>query len=147
MVGSLRRAEQAELGPPHGVRDLPGLERLGDGSGTRVRVTLTGELDQLRPSVDAACYRLAQEAVTNALRHARRASAVHVHLEAGQDHVRLRVVDDGEGGGGSTHAASGFGLIGMAERVKLLGGSFTAGPGATGGWTVEAILPRRGAIR
>ena len=60
---------------------------------------------------------------------------------------RLTVVDDGEGGGASTPSASGFGLIGMAERAKLLGGTFDAGPSASGGWTVEATLPRQAATR
>jgi signal transduction histidine kinase len=142
MVGSLRRGDHAELRPQQGVRDLAQLERLGEGSGPRVRVTFAGEVDELRPSVDAACYRLAQEAVTNALRHARRASQVQVRVDGGEDLVRLTVVDDGEGST-STPSASGFGLIGMAERAKLLGGTFAAGPSAGGGWTVEATLPRR----
>jgi len=147
MVGSLRRGDQADLRPQQGVRDLCRLERLGEGSGPRVRVTIAGEVDELRPSVDAACFRLAQEAVTNALRHARRASEVQVRVDGGEDLVRLTVVDDGEGGGASTPSASGFGLIGMAERAKLLGGTFDAGPSASGGWTVEATLPRQAATR
>jgi signal transduction histidine kinase len=147
MVGSLRRGDQADLRPQQGVRDLRRLERLGEGSGPRVRVTFAGEVDELRPSVDAACFRLAQEAVTNALRHARRASEVQVRVDGGEDLVRLTVVDDGEGAGASTPSASGFGLIGMAERAKLLGGTFDAGPSASGGWTVEATLPRRAATR
>jgi signal transduction histidine kinase len=147
MVGSLRRGDQADLRPQQGVRDLCRLERLGDGSEPRVRVTFAGDVDELRPSVDAACFRLAQEAVTNALRHARRASEVQVRVDGGEDLVRLTVVDDGEGGAASTPSPSGFGLIGMAERAKLLGGTFNAGPSAGGGWTVEATLPRRAATR
>jgi signal transduction histidine kinase len=117
-----------------------------------VTVTVSGEVDELRPSVDAACFRLAQEAVTNALRHARRASEVRVRVDSGDDLVRLTVVDDGETGGASTPPAStppasGFGLIGMAERAALLGGTFTAGPSATGGWAVEATLPRHAVTR
>src|SRR5262249_37300292 len=146
MVGSLRRGDHAELRPQQGVRDLCRLERLDEGSGPRVRVTLAGEVDELRPSVDAACFRLAQEAITNALRHARRASEVQVRVDGGEDLVRLTVVDDGEAGSTSTPSASGFGLIGMAERAKLLGGTFDAGPNASGGWTVEATLPREAAI-
>jgi signal transduction histidine kinase len=147
MVGSLRRGNEADLRPQQGVRDLRRLERPGDGSGPRVRVTLSGDVDSLRPSVDAACYRLAQEAVTNALRHARRASEVQVHVDGGTDLVRLTVVDDGEAGGASTPSTSGFGLVGMAERAKLLGGTFDAGPCASGGWTVEVTLPRQAATR
>lgn len=145
MVGSLRRGDQADLRPQQGVRDLCRLERLGEGSGPRVRVTLAGEVDELRPSVDAACFRLAQEAITNALRHARRASEVQVRVDGGKELVRLTVVDDGEAGGASMPSASGFGLIGMAERAKLLGGTFDAGPNDGGGWKVEATLPRQAA--
>jgi signal transduction histidine kinase len=146
MVGSLRRGDQAELRPQQGVRDLRRLERPGDGSDPPVTVTVGGEVDDLRPSVDAACFRLAQEAVTNALRHARRrvAGAGTCRRTA---RCRLTVVDDGEDGGASTPTAPGFGLVGMAERAKLLGGTFAAGPSPSGGWTVEATLPRRAATR
>jgi signal transduction histidine kinase len=108
-----------------------------------VVVTIAGEVDELRPAVDAACFRLAREAVTNALRHARQASEVEVRVEADADDVRLTVVDDGRAAAGSTAATPGFGLIGMAERAKLLGGTFAAGPAPGGGWTVTATLPRR----
>ena len=143
MVGSLRQGDQADRGPQQGVRDLARLERHGGGPGPRVIVTIAGEIDDLRPSVDAACFRLAQEAVTNALRHARHASEVQVRVDSGDDHVRLTVVDDGQGGGASTASPPGFGLVGMAERAKLLGGTFDAGPRPGGGWTVAATLPRR----
>src|SRR5690606_33694405 len=99
--------------------------------------------DDVRPSVDAACFRLAQEAVTNALRHARHASRVDVRVEGDDEHVRLTVVDDGRDRDASTRSTSGFGLVGMAERAKLLGGTFDAGPRPDGGWRVAATLPRR----
>lgn len=143
MVGTLRQGERADLRPQQGVRDLCRLEQRGGGPGTRVVVTIVGEVDELRPAVDAACFRLAREAVTNALRHARQASEVKVRVEADDDHVRLTVVDDGSASGGPTATTHGFGLIGMAERAKLLGGTFAAGPGPGGGWTVTATLPRR----
>ena len=106
-------------------------------------VTIAGEVDDLRNPVDAACYRLAQEAVTNALRHARQAAEVHVRVDGREDHVRVVVVDDGRGAGAPTAATPGFGLIGMAERAKLLGGTFAAGPCPGGGWSVDATFPRR----
>jgi signal transduction histidine kinase len=143
MVGTLRDGDRAALKPLQGVRDLSRLEQQGDGPGPRVVVTVDGELDGLRPSVDAACYRLAQEAVTNALRHARQASEVQVRVDGGDDHVRVTVVDDGRAGGASTASTPGFGLVGMAERAKLLGGTFDAGPRPGGGWAVAATLPRR----
>ena len=110
-------------------------------------MTIAPGLDEVRPSVDAACFRLAQEAVTTAHRHARGASEVDVRVDGDDEHVRITVVDDGRGGGASTTSAPGFGLIGMAERARLLGGTFDAGPRPGGGWSVAATLPRRGTSR
>lgn len=148
MVGALRqggRAEQADLRPQQGIRDLHRLARPGGPGGPRVAVTVAAGLDAVRPSVDAACYRLGQEAVTNALRHARHASEVLVRVDGDDEAVRITVVDDGRVGGAPTTSPSGFGLVGMAERTKLLGGTFDAGPRPGGGWAVTATLPRRAA--
>ncbi|MFN8017290.1 MAG: sensor histidine kinase [Acidimicrobiales bacterium] len=142
MVGALREGDPADLRPQQGIRDLPGLERRGGIAGPQVVVAIADGLDDVRPSVDAACFRLVQEAVTNALRHARHASLVQVSVDGDEDHVRLTVVDDGRGSVAGA-AAPGFGLVGMAERAKLLGGTFDAGPRPDGGWAVEATLPRR----
>jgi signal transduction histidine kinase len=143
MVGALRDGDEVELRPQQGVRDLRRLERPGGATGPRVVVAIDTGVDELRPSVDAACFRLAQEAVTNAMRHARQASAVEVRVDGDADHVRISVVDDGRASG-SLPPAPGFGLIGMAERAKLLGGTFAAGPRPGGGWSVAATIPRRG---
>jgi signal transduction histidine kinase len=140
MVGALRDTDRADLAPQQGVHDI---HRLADRDGAApvVAVELRGSLDDLRPSVDAALYRMAQEAITNARRHARHATSVDVCVVGGAEDVRLTVVDDGEGG---SAGAPGFGLTGMAERTRLLGGTFAAGPGDGGGWTVCAVLPRQG---
>lgn len=144
MVGALRGAEEPELAPQLGVADI---ERLAGsaGSGPPVAVELTGALDNLRPAVDTAAYRLAQEAITNALRHSRNATRVEVRVAGDPDCVRLTVADDGEPAGARPGAQPGFGLLGMAERAKLLGGLMTAGPSGARGWKVEAVLPRNGA--
>lgn len=92
--------------------------------------------------MDAAVYRIAQEALTNALRHARNATRVVIELRAEGDVVRVRVVDDGLPA--SRGVEHGFGLLGMTERAHMLGGSMRAGPGADRGWVVEAVLPARG---
>ena len=84
--------------------------------------------------------KICQESVTNAIRHARHASSVRVEVTGEAGVVRLRVHDDGEAARPSTTA--GYGLLGMAERAKLLGGTCQAGPDPAGGWTVEATLPR-----
>jgi signal transduction histidine kinase len=143
IVGALRRGEQTDLTPQPGVADI---ERLAKSTGNppHVDVTLTGDLDELPPSADAALYRLAQESVTNALRHARHATRVHVVVSGHDDSVRLTVWDDGDARPTGAGSFSGFGLLGMAERARLLGGAFQAGPNRDGGWTVYAELPKSG---
>ena len=69
---------------------------------------------------------------------------MQVRVRGDATSVRLTVDDDGRGGSGA-RPTPGFGLVGMAERAKLLGGTFDAGPRADGGWTVAAVLPRHGA--
>jgi signal transduction histidine kinase len=143
IVGALRRGERSDLTPQPGVTEISQLAR-DTGNAPHVDVTLTGDLDELPPSVDAAVYRLAQESVTNALRHARHATLVHVVVTGDNDHVRLTVWDDGDTHTADAGSSSGFGLLGMAERARLLGGAFEAGPNRKGGWTVHAELPKSG---
>jgi signal transduction histidine kinase len=157
MVGALRDGEAVAFAPQPGVGELTRLAGSVPGREHRlpVDVELDGDLSSLRPTVDAALYRLAQESVTNAFRHARNATRVLVRVSGDDEVVRLVVDDDGETGvrSGSTEAQPdadpagvGFGLVGMAERVKLLGGSFEAGPGEGRGWIVSATLPRHGGL-
>jgi signal transduction histidine kinase len=144
MVRVLRRDRPAELAPSPRVSDI---ERLAGQSraGPAVDVELSGDLDDLPPSVGSALYRLAQESVTNARRHARHATRIEVSVAADDTSVRLRVSDDGEAGGARPPASSGYGLTGMMERADLLGGVCEAGPSPDRGWTVSAVLPREGA--
>ena len=141
MVGALRRGDEPEFAPQPGVADIrtlaatPGVE-------LDVAVTLSGEVHDLRPAVDTAVYRLAQESLTNAARHARDATRVTVDVVGAEDHVRLTIRDDGRAG--PTTSNPGFGLVGMRERASLLGGSLDAGPMQNGGWSVVAVLPRDG---
>jgi signal transduction histidine kinase len=138
MVRVLRRDEPADLAPGHRIADLKLLESR---SVPAVDVEISGDLEGLSPSVEAAVYRLAQESVTNARRHARHASRIEVRVTEDATSVRLRVHDDGEG---SNPGIPGYGLIGMKERADLLGGACAAGPDPGGGWTVTAELPRTG---
>ncbi|MFV0463101.1 MAG: sensor histidine kinase [Nostocoides sp.] len=138
MVQVLREDSWDAYAPPLGIADLAALART-DAAPT-VEVSLVGPLSGLPQPVDAAIYRLAQEALTNAIRHAQGATCVRIDVRRVGDEVRLRVTDDGQSGPGSQQEP-GFGLTGMAERAKLLGGSLSAGPGSTGGWVVEAALP------
>lgn len=141
MVGALRqRGEDVALTPQAGVADLARLAEQAGGS-PRVEVVPTGDLADLAPPVDAAVYRLAQEAITNAIRHARRASRIRVSVAGEDDFVRLIVSDDGEAGA-SNAGGHGYGIVGMTERAALLGGTLEAGPNHDRGWTVTAVLPR-----
>ncbi|WP_082801349.1 sensor histidine kinase [Herbidospora cretacea] len=134
MVRVLR--QPADLDPARGVADLAELQR---GSGVPVEVEIRGDVGNLQPSTGAAIFRLAQESVTNARRHARHATRIRVVVAACGDAIRLEVTDDGEA---TAPGATGYGLLGMAERATLLGGTCEAGPNPGRGWTVTAVLPR-----
>ena len=138
MVRVLRDGAPTEYAPQPGVADLASLARRDPVP--VVDVELPDDLDQLPLQVDTAVYRLAQEAVTNALRHARNASRVEIRVVEGAGRLRLRVTDDGQIDP-ARPASHGFGLLGMTERVQLLGGTLRAGPAPEGGWTVDAELP------
>ena len=141
LVGALRNGDEAAMAPQRGVSDIELLSRaVGD---PRIDVQLAGALDDLPPLIDAAAYRIAQESVTNALRHARNPRRIDVRVAGHDDRICLTVEDDGEHVPFSADQASGYGLIGMSERATVLGGTLEAGPGAGGGWTVTAVLPRR----
>ena len=140
IVGILRDGAEAERAPVPGVADVVRLLR-EPAPGPPVEADVGGDLDDLPPAVGAAVYRLVQESVTNARRHARGATRIAVRVTGEQDSVRVSVVDDGHGGGAG---AGGYGLAGMSERVALLGGVFDAGTRPEGGWAVTAVLPRSG---
>jgi signal transduction histidine kinase len=138
MVRVLRDGAPAEYAPQPGVTDLVSLARRDPVP--VVDVKLPDDLDELPLQVDAAVYRLAQEALTNALRHARNPSRVEIRVVQGGGRLRLRVTDDGQIDAARS-TSHGFGLLGMTERVQLLGGTLHAGPAPEGGWTVDAELP------
>ncbi|MCD2443005.1 sensor histidine kinase [Agromyces sp. SYSU K20354] len=140
IVRVLRNDDAAERTPGPGIADLRALARAEPGSPI-VDVRVEGDVDAVPPTIAAALYRLAQEAVTNARRHARNATRVDVHVRVDAADIRLDVDDDGEP---ATSATPGFGITGMRERATLLGGTFRAGPAAGGGWSVTAVIPRTG---
>lgn len=140
MVRVLRRDAAAELAPSKTLADIAELAGTDHG-GLLVEVTLSGAIETLPPAVGAAVYRLAQESITNARRHAKHATRVQVVIDVDDAGVRMQVIDDGDTVGG---AAAGYGITGMAERAALLGGTLEAGRAAGGGWSVVADLPREG---
>jgi signal transduction histidine kinase len=128
-------------------RPQPGLPQLGDlvdgareASGGVVRLIMSGQADRLDPGVELAAYRIVQEALTNARRHAPGA-AVDVELRYADDALRLRIRDNGPGQAARYHA--GHGLLGMRERAAAVGGSLQTGDARGGGFCVEAELPAK----
>jgi signal transduction histidine kinase len=137
-----RRAEArvAERRPQPGlVQLLDLLDEARDVSGAAARLIVHGAPDPLDPGVELAAYRIVQESLTNARRHAPGA-AVDVELHYTGDALRVRVRDNGPGGPASP-ASGGHGLLGMRERAAAVGGEVRTGPAAGGGYLVEACLP------
>jgi signal transduction histidine kinase len=154
LLGVLREdANQAEPdlpGPPARPaaerQPQPGLPQLGElidearaASGTVVRLIVSGPVTRLDPGVELAAYRIVQEALTNARRHAAGA-AVDVELRYAGDALRLRIRDNGPG---LADRHTGHGLLGMRERAAAVGGSLQTGEAPGGGFRIEAELPAR----
>jgi signal transduction histidine kinase len=142
MLGVLRTTRRAGT-PLHGLARLGNLAATTTGAGLPTRVVVSGQARSLPPAVDGAAYRIAQEALTNALRHAGQASAV-VTLRYEPDRLVIEVVDGGQGpdpNPGEPAPGSGHGITGMRERALALGGELDAGPHPAGGFRVRASLP------
>jgi signal transduction histidine kinase len=107
-------------------------------AGLPVEVRIDGAPRELAPGVDLSAYRIVQEALTNALKHANPAQA-RVLVRYGDDLLELEVADTGAGA--SNGGGSGHGLAGMRERVAVFGGELESGPRSGGGYSVRATLP------
>ena len=150
MVKALRTADaDAELTPLPGAADLRRLaiDRPGDGAGgIPIDLRIDGPTETLPPAVDAAIFRIVQESVTNATRHATGATAIEVRVITVPGMVRVTVRDDGTVTSRGSRR-KGYGLPGLRERAAMLGGDLRAGPCPGGGWLVEAELPLSGGKR
>ncbi|WP_051840699.1 sensor histidine kinase [Streptomyces sp. NRRL F-5126] len=128
-------------GPLPGLAALPGLVRAA-GAGLTLHGTGGAVVP---PAVDAAAYRIVQESLTNAARHAGPGARTEVTVERRGGALRVGIVDDGSGAARDTatggDVTGGYGILGMRERARSVGGSLTAGPRAGGGFAVEALLP------
>ena len=149
LVAVLREDDDgAQRAPTYGVSDIAGL---ADADATpAVVVSTTADLDGVAAAVGSALFRAAQEAVTNARRHAVEVTRVDVELTREADTMTLRVHDDGRTEvprGRPPRRRARYGLAGMQERFALLGGRITAGPDPVGGWTVLAEAPTRVSAR
>lgn len=140
IIGVLRDSN-AEIESIHTVADIERTANTNNGA-TPVSVHMEGELDDLEVSVEAGLFRVAMESITNARRYARHASRVSVHINGSADAVHLTVTDDGEPIGPRTRVGYGYGVIGMTERVALLGGQLSAGRRPDGHWVVDATIPK-----
>ncbi|MET7355971.1 sensor histidine kinase [Streptomyces mirabilis] len=144
MLGALREPEpgavaEAALMEPHpGLANVDQLAATTAVAGVQVDVRWSGERRELPPEIDMSAFRIIQEAVTNVVRHAD-TGACQVSIDCQETELSIEVLNDGHrhphGGG------SGFGLVGMRERVGLLHGEFSAGPLPEGGFRVAARLP------
>lgn len=124
------------------VADLRAVTAVPPGADTAVRLTV--DLAEPVPAeVATSVLRLVQESMTNARRHATDARGITVSVRSSDGVVRVRVVDDGRVPGRPRSVGGGYGLVGMRERVQLLGGQFSAGRSADGGWQVAAEVPLR----
>jgi signal transduction histidine kinase len=143
LLGVLRedtRTGVAERQPQPGLRQLNELlDEARDASGSGVRLIVHGPMAALDPGVELAAYRIIQEALTNARRHAEGA-AVDVELHYTAEALLLRVRDNGPGPPPAT-SPGGHGLLGMRERAAAVGGELRAGAANGGGFAVEAVLP------
>jgi signal transduction histidine kinase len=139
MVGVLRRPEEGPaLAPQPSLEHLDRLVDQAREAGLPVELRVEGEAIQLPAGVDLTAYRLVQEGLTNALKHAQATRAeVVVHYNDG--HIEVIVSDDGRGVVGDD--GSGHGLVGMRERVSVYGGQLDAGPRPEGGFRLRATLP------
>ena len=150
LLGALRKDQDDVLArrPAPGLQDLEGLLEAGRASGLDVSLSVDGTVRTLPPGVDLAAYRIVQESVTNAARHAPGAVA-RIALCFEDEEVRVDVVNGPArlaSGGSWPTAAPGFGrgLMGMRERAELHGGTLEAGSRSDGGFVVSARLPVRG---
>jgi signal transduction histidine kinase len=142
LVGVLRRPEEAPaLAPQPSLQHLDRLVAQARESGLPVNLRIEGEPTPLPPGVDLTAYRLVQEGLTNAIKHAR-ASRADVVVRYGDGTVEVSVTDDGSGDGDG--GGGGHGLVGMRERVTVYGGELEAGPLPEGGYSLRARLPVQG---
>ena len=146
LLGVLREdvGNGAERAPQPGLDQLPELVDTARDAGARIRLIMQGRAVRLPAGIDLAAYRIVQEALTNARRHAPGAD-VDVEVSYGDDSLLLRVRDHGPGlENGELEA--GHGLVGMRDRATIAGGTFSCGAAEGGGFLVEATLPTAGAV-
>ena len=140
LLGAMREAgEDVEMAPQPGLDSLGALVEDIERAGLPVRLEVEGSPGPVPRAVELSAYRIVQEGLTNALKHAR-ASHAEVVVGYAPEALRIEVRDDG-GGGGDAVGGGGHGLVGVRERVKIHGGEMTAGVGDGGGFVLKTRLP------
>jgi len=138
LLGVLHPGAEHQLAPQPTLAELDALVERARAAGLPAVLAHRGERHSLPAGLDLAAYRIVQEALTNALKHAHGA-ATEVTVDWARDAIALEVRDSG--GGSAAALNGGHGLVGMRERVRLYGGELHTGPLPGGGWTVRATLP------
>jgi len=143
MLGAMREdGDRAAMAPQPGLGNLDALFASVRRAGLPVELHVDGDPHPLPPAIDLSAYRIVQEGLTNALKHAG-ASRADVAVTYGARDLRIEVRDDGRGATGGD--GLGHGLVGIGERVKLYGGEMDAGPANGGGFVLATRLPLEGA--
>jgi signal transduction histidine kinase len=138
LVGTMRDGTSA--GPAASSSLVDDVRELVRESGLPVHLSVDLQ-DTVPQELARSVLRLVQESLTNTQKHATSVSSVDVALSSGDGVLRLFVADDGVASGVPVGGSGGYGLVGMRERVELLGGTFSAGRREPTGWTVRAELP------
>jgi len=141
-----REGDDVELGPQPGLDALGSLLDDVGRAGLAVELHVDGDAFPLPRAADVSAYRIVQEGLTNALKHARGTRA-DVTLRYAPDELGIEVLDDGAGTGATTSNGQGYGLVGVRERVKIYGGEMSAGVAPGGGFLLSARLPIGGDSR
>jgi signal transduction histidine kinase len=139
LLGAMRSdGEGVELGPQPGLEALDSLVEDVVHAGLPVQLHVDGEPYALPRAIDLSAYRIVQEGLTNALKHAH-ASHADVTVRYRPDELELEVADDGKGPAATN--GHGHGLVGIRERAKIYGGEMSAGAAPAGGFILSARLP------
>ncbi|KAA9129647.1 sensor histidine kinase [Marinihelvus fidelis] len=150
LLGVLRPAADGDkLGPQPGAADLPRLVERVNEAGPTVTLQMPKDLPGLPARLDLAIYRIIQEALTNVIKHAGAGASATARVDQREAQIEISVVNSGGGVPAQNadlpaHQRQGHGLVGMRERVEMLGGTVAAGPAEDGGFEVRATLPLAG---
>ena len=142
MVGLLRAPEEAsETEPLPRLAEVEQLVEKVRAAGVPVDLEVEGEVRRLADGTELSAYRIVQESLTNSVRHGGPDVTATVAIEYKEDHLNLLILDDGRGASAESSDEVGHGIVGMRERITVLGGEFSAGPRTGGGYQVHAIIP------